>query len=409
MTAKTEKHQWEFRTRFRKNAFGWRSQLPIKRVKEAVKEIKKVAKNNSTLAAEGAVLFLERLVPAIQHVDGSSGGMGSAVFGAMKELAPIIANAEADVEKRQQWLDRLWQTYLEDDMGYLDNLGNLWGEFCGSQLVAAQWASELIDGTRTAFNDSTGAGSYFKGCNACLSSLYACGKYSTILDLLDSKARRVELYKTWGVKALAAMGKVEESLTYAQQISDPYNLVNRESLLALCEVILISAGREEEAYRLYGLKANYRQTYLATYKAIAKKYPGIDKNVILQDLINSTPGEEGKWFTSAREAGRLDIALELAQTKSSCDPLTLLRTADKFSKSNPEFALAIAMASLRWISMGYGYEISNLEILSAYSTAVSAAESINKYEETIEEIAEIVKNLPARNLVSKTLTSILND
>ena len=47
----------------RRSAFGWRSQAAITRIKEAVAEIKKVAKKDPVLATEGAVLFLEK----IQH------------------------------------------------------------------------------------------------------------------------------------------------------------------------------------------------------------------------------------------------------------------------------------------------------------------------------------------------------
>jgi len=36
------KHKWAFRSRFRANAFGWRSDLPIKRIREALSEIRKV-------------------------------------------------------------------------------------------------------------------------------------------------------------------------------------------------------------------------------------------------------------------------------------------------------------------------------------------------------------------------------
>lgn len=50
--AKTERHQWAFRTRFRRNAFGWKSQPAIKRIKEAVSEIKKVGRKDPVLAAE---------------------------------------------------------------------------------------------------------------------------------------------------------------------------------------------------------------------------------------------------------------------------------------------------------------------------------------------------------------------
>lgn len=65
--------------RFRANAFGWKSQPSITRVREAVAEIKKVAKKEPVLGAEGAVLFLERVSGALAHVDSSSGSMGSAV------------------------------------------------------------------------------------------------------------------------------------------------------------------------------------------------------------------------------------------------------------------------------------------------------------------------------------------
>jgi hypothetical protein len=36
-------HRWGFKARFRRHAFGWRSQPAIQRVKEAVNEIKKGA------------------------------------------------------------------------------------------------------------------------------------------------------------------------------------------------------------------------------------------------------------------------------------------------------------------------------------------------------------------------------
>src|SRR5262245_55070133 len=76
--AKTEGHAWEFKARFRSRAFRWKSQPAITRIKQAVAEIKKVAKKEP-VAAEGAVAFLERVSPAVEQVDGSSGSMGAAV------------------------------------------------------------------------------------------------------------------------------------------------------------------------------------------------------------------------------------------------------------------------------------------------------------------------------------------
>ncbi len=75
MTA-VKAHVWTFRSQFRAGAFGWRSDLPIKRIKEAVAEIKKAARKDEVLAAEGAVIFLEKVSGALAQVDSSSGAIG---------------------------------------------------------------------------------------------------------------------------------------------------------------------------------------------------------------------------------------------------------------------------------------------------------------------------------------------
>lgn len=87
-------YTWQFAPRFRCNVFGWKSDIPILRIKEALAEIKAVAKKEPVIAAEGAVHFLEKLAPAIEQVDSSSGSIGSAVNRAMETLVPIIAKAD---------------------------------------------------------------------------------------------------------------------------------------------------------------------------------------------------------------------------------------------------------------------------------------------------------------------------
>jgi hypothetical protein len=42
--ARVEAHRWAFASRFRRHAFGWKSQPAIQRVRQAVSEIKKVAR-----------------------------------------------------------------------------------------------------------------------------------------------------------------------------------------------------------------------------------------------------------------------------------------------------------------------------------------------------------------------------
>src|ERR1700732_2280087 len=95
--ATAERHRWQFAARFRRNAFGGRSQPAIARVQETVAEVRKVRRSNSVLAAEGAVLFLEKVSPALEHVDSSSGAIGTAVNHAIEELVSIIAKAPVEI------------------------------------------------------------------------------------------------------------------------------------------------------------------------------------------------------------------------------------------------------------------------------------------------------------------------
>lgn len=88
-------YKWQFAPRFRRNAFGWKSQPPIQRIKEALAEIKTAARKEPVLAAAGAVLFLEKLAPAIEGVDSSSGAIGTAVNRAIETLVTISTDARA--------------------------------------------------------------------------------------------------------------------------------------------------------------------------------------------------------------------------------------------------------------------------------------------------------------------------
>ncbi len=93
-------HKWTFAPRFRRDTFGWRSQPALQRVREAVAEIPKVAKKDQTLASAGAVLFLERLSPALEQFDSCDplrefGPSEALVFGAdhrSDQRAPVQAD-----------------------------------------------------------------------------------------------------------------------------------------------------------------------------------------------------------------------------------------------------------------------------------------------------------------------------
>jgi tetratricopeptide (TPR) repeat protein len=387
---KTNSQKWVFTSRFRTNAYGWKgSKLACKRIKEAVSEIKKVARKDPVFGAEGSISFMERLWPALQHVNSSSGALGTAVFNAMDVLVYVVVNAPADEKTRGKWLARLWDAINEDGVGFLDNLGERWGEVCGSALTASKWADELLPIIRHCWEETRhGSYSYFKGTSACLSCLLASGRYQELLDLLELAPHISWYNRKYGVQALVAMGKKGEAIKYARASCGLND--SRIAIDQACEDILLSSGLYEEAYQTYGLAVNMGGTNFATFRNIAKKYPMKDQVEILKDLIESTPGEEGKWFATAKTVGQLALALKLAY-RSPCEPKTLNRAARDYLHKNPKFALGVAIASLHWLAEGWGYEITPSDVYSAYDYALKAAENLGITDQVKADIAKIVR------------------
>ena len=198
-------HKWEFKARFRRHAFGWRSQPAIQRVKQAVAEIRKVARKNPLLGAEGAVTFLERLSPALENVDSSSGAIGTAVNNAIAALVPIIADAPADGKTRAAWLDRLWEAHAADQIPYIEGLADYWGQLCAAPEVAGAWADRLLDITSLALSPEKDVRGHFHGTSACLSALYSAGRYTEIVRLLEVDA--IWPYKRWAVEGAGRDGQ----------------------------------------------------------------------------------------------------------------------------------------------------------------------------------------------------------
>ncbi|HCX33274.1 MAG TPA: hypothetical protein DHV08_06795 [Rhodocyclaceae bacterium] len=363
-------HKWQVASRFRRHAFGWRSDTPIQRIKEALTEIKQFTRKEPVLAAEGAITLLEKLSPALEQVDSSSGALGSAVNKAIDTLVPIIVKADVEPKQRQRWLERLWQALQNDEMPYIELLGDYWGELCVTPELASQWADEFMPVVESVWSPKASGHGFFKGTSACLASLYAAGRHQELLALIDKAPFKWWHDRRWGVKALSAMGKKAEAIRYAEEsrgLNDP-----GWQIAQACEALLLSSGFTDEAYRRYALEANQGTTNLATFRAIAKKYPDKLPEEILRDLIASTPGAEGKWFAAAKDAELFDVAIELA-TRSPTDPRTLTRAAHDFAETQPDFALAAGLAALHWISRGHGYEITGGDVLAAYSAVTQAA------------------------------------
>ena len=387
MSAKTA-HKWDFRLRFKARTFGWRSDLPIKRIKEAVSEVRQAARKDKILGAEGAVIFLERLSPAIEQVDSSSGAIGTTVYRAVETLVPIIAEAPASDNLRDLWLDRLWAAVEQDDIPYIEMLPDFWGELCVTPERASKWVDRFIDGVRLTWRPDMPRGGYFKGTAACLSGLFAAGRYDELLSLLDLAPYKSWHNRQWGVKALATQDERAAAIRYAEETR---GLNENDALISgACEDILLFSGMWREAYDRYAIEANRRGTYLATFRAIEKKYPEMDSGTIIRDLADSTPGNEGKRFAAAKSAGLYTQAIALAN-QSPCDPKTLTRAARDMTTKQPEFARLAGLAALKWLSHGHGYEISARDVEAAFDHAISAARIAAREMDTIQCIRKLIQ------------------
>jgi len=165
------------------------------------------------------------------------------------------------------------------------------------------------------------------------------------------------------------------------------------AIAAFCEGVLLDSGFADEAYARYAVEATYATTNLATFKAIVKKYPRKPRESILRDLVASQPGNEGKWFAPAKDAGLFDLAIELAN-RSPSDPRTLIRAARDFAVERPEFALAAGITALRGIANGWGYDITGIDVLDAYAAIMAAACAAG--------VDEVVVKADVRELIAVT-------
>jgi hypothetical protein len=342
------KHIWAFKASLRARAFGWNgSSLACRRLKEAVSEIRKIAKADPVTAGDGAVSLMERIWPACEHIDTSSGAVGSAVNWTQGEVLPIAIEAPADRKTRDQWLVRLWQAIQTDGVDYLWMVEDRWGELCGSREVASFWADEFLALLRTAWSDPR-PGNYVRGTCLCLASLVAAGRSRELLEVLALERFPFWHHRKFGTQALAAEGRTDEAIAFAEAsrgLNQPDVAID-----AACEKILLDAGRADEAYDKYALTANASSTGLARFRAIAGKYPDRDPKKILLDLAASG-GDPGLWFAAAKAAGFLDLAREFARTGRT-DPRTLSRASRDLIERDASFSMQVGRLAIEGILRG---------------------------------------------------------
>ena len=396
-------HPWAFRARFRRAAFGWKgTKLAIERIHEALAEIRAVARHDPASAAEGAVLFLEKLSPALNQIDSSSGALGNATYSAVQELVPIISSAPADAAVRMKWLDRLFDAIQDDDPPYIEHLGDHWGDLCATPDLASAWADQLLPTQRSVLLErKRGTYAFFSGTTLCYSALSKAGRHDELLELLTMDPRPIWQYLVWGARVLAARGQVDDAIAYVRERAG--STTSLETIARFAEEVLLKAGRRAEAFDQYALLANQANSNLSNFRALAKKYPELAPDKLLGHLIASTPGEPGKWFATAKTLKLFDRATQLAWA-SPCDPKTLTRAARDHLVKQPAFAMQSALAALHWMSMGHGYELTGFDVHEAHRLAIEAAGSA---EQSAQAQAAIEQVLAADRPMSDWLRNAL--
>ena len=379
-------YAWAFRTSLRRNAFGWRgTRKAIERLSEAVGEIERMARTDPALAGEGAVLLLEKLSPAVNQIDSSSGALGNAANGVVQRMVPLIAAAPVPRRVREKWLERLLDAIQEDDPPYIESLGEHWGTLCADSALASHWADQLLPMVRHVLADRrSGTYAYSKSSTLCYSALFHARRFDDLLAVLALDPKPYWHDQQWAAKALAAQGDVDGGIDMMEALRSRH--APDMALSAVAEQLLLDAGRVDEAYARYGIQATSANTNVATFRAIAKRYPGIEPSRILGDLIVSTPGEEGKWFATAKTLKQYDLALALAR-RAPVDPKTLVRAARDHVKNQPLFALEVALMALYWMALGEGYELTGADVGAARDHAVAAAGTLESGAHVSERIA----------------------
>lgn len=384
------KYKWRFKSRFRRGAYGWRgTALASKRLREAVSEIKKVNRSDPVLAAEGAVTLMERVWPALQGIDGSSGALGNAVNRTIDALTPILADAPADIETRRELLERLHRAVQEDGVEFLSNAEEHWGELCVFPELVNEWVDRLLPGLKECWENRR-PGDFFIGTSACLSCLLEAGRYDELEDILSLRNLRFWPYNKYQAEALRRRGRIDEAIGYAE--SRLGNEYERQKILEFCEATLLGAGRKNEAYRRYATSIRVGNTYLAQHRAIVKKYPERDPREILLDLMESSDNR-GAWFASAHRSGFMDIAKECA-TSGYVEPGTLVRAARDTAESQPELAAAVALRAIGLLLQGYGQEETTSDTTAAFDYLITAANNANATPWAVSELSRLLDRQP---------------
>lgn len=404
--AQASKHKWAFKAGMRAGAFGWRgSAKAVARLKSTVTEIKAVRRKDPVVAAEGCIALAERIWPAFEHIDTSSGSLGTAVYRTLEQLLPILIDAPADEPTRAAWLERLREAIAEDGVDYLSPLADRFGEIAAFPALQQSHAERDLDLIRMAWADHSFF-SHVPTATLTLSCLLEAGRYDEVHALLKLAKTRMWHYEKYGAEALVRQGMDDEALALASSLLQSGRAVWRASdIQRFCEGILSHQGKSDEAYHRFGLPSAAGNTWLAMWRDLIKRYPDRDPRAVLEDLI-ALYGNKGKWFATAKTAGFLDIALDCAADMDAA-PATLTRAARDFAETEPRFAAQVALHAIKQLLADRGYDASPLDIDEAFGYLIAASDKIGHRQWALTQLNTMVNSSPHEDLMAHRLATKL--
>lgn len=401
-------HKWAFKPGMRAGAYSWKSSAKaIERLKLASSEIRAVARTDPSTAAEGVIALAQRIWSAFEHIDTSSGALGNTVSRTLEELLPILIEAPADEKTRAKWLEQLRDAIEDDGVDYLAPIADRFGQIAALPALMNLHADRDLEMIQAAWSDHARF-SHVTTATLTLSCLLEAGRYDELLALLERKKTRLWFDEKFGAEALLRKGHEGKALTYAEALlKDDRRHWGHQDIAQFCERILLRQGREEDAYRRFGLPTAAGNTYLATWRDLVKRYPDLDARMILVDLIESH-GSKGKWFAAAKTAKYLDLALDCA-AHSDAAPATLIRAARDFVIKEPTFAAQVGLHAIAHLLAGRGYEPSPLDIDEAVTHVMAASARIGQGDRVLRELQRLSANAATDVIMSARLKSRIAD
>ena len=395
-------HKWAFKPGMRAGAYSWKSSAKaIERLNSAGSEIRAVARTEPVKAAEGVIALAQRIWPAFEHIDTSSGALGNAVGRTLEELLCVLIDAPADEKTRAKWLEQLREAILDDGVDYLAPIAERFGQIAVFPSLMNLHADRDLDMIEAAWSDHARFSHVTTG-TLTLSCLLEAGRYDELLVLLARKNTHLWFDEKFGAEALLRQGREDEALAYAEALlKDDRRQWGYFETGQFCERTLVEQGREAEAYRRFGLPSVSGNTYLAMWRDLVKRYPDLDARKILEDLIE-THASKGKWFAAAKTARFLDIALDCAAHYDAA-PATLIRAARDLKLKEPSFAAQVALQAIRHLVEGRGYEPSPLDIDDAMEHLMVAAGRIGEVDWAVQELRQISASALSAGLMADRL------